>query len=123
LKPGRPPKRAVKIPEYRWSDLERNSADIPATLPHGLTTFPMLSSEDESDDGTKIFSVVVDKPNGNLPQYSRVIVLAGETSKGDYLIFNGRQLGVFSLELGQTRRNKHVLLGRVIGRLEMLFRE
>jgi hypothetical protein len=121
LKPGRPQKRTVRIAEYRWSDLELNEADVTATLPHGLTTFPMLSSEE--DDGSMIFSVVVDKRDSQLPRHSRVIVWAGGQTKGDYLISDGRKLGVFSLDPSQARRNKHVVLGRVIGRLEPLARE
>jgi hypothetical protein len=121
LKPGRPQKRTVKIPEYRWSDLEKSGADITTTLPHGLTTFPMLSSEEA--DGSMTFSVVVDKTNGQLPQYSRLIVsAAGDTGEGDYLIFDGRQLGVFPLEPSQATKVKDVVLGRVIGRLQTFFK-
>jgi hypothetical protein len=122
LKPGRPQKRTLKITEYCWSELERNGGVLSNTLPHGLATFPMLASEESGR--SMIFSVVVDKPGCQLTKHSRVLVSAGGgTEEGDYLILYGEQLGVFSLRLGQARRERHRILGRVIGRLENLSRE
>jgi hypothetical protein len=120
LKTGRPPLRIVKIAEYRWSDLEENGADVKRTVPFGLVTTPTSASADDIAE-LPILSVFVDKPDGQLQRYSRVFILAdGEAPEAEYLIFNGRRLGVFPLERGQAWKIEGKIVGRVVGKVESL---
>lgn len=122
LRPGRPSTRTMKIPEYRWSELEKNRADVRSSLPHGLVLVPSVAPE-ETD--ASIFSVFVDQEHGQLEQYSRVFIsTCSHTVEAEYLILVGRQLGVVSLKTGQAAKVKDkIVVGRVIGRLQPLHLE
>jgi hypothetical protein len=118
LRPGRPPLRTVKISEYRWSDLEENCADVKKTIPCGLVTMPGPESTDPGD--AFLISVIGDQVDGQLQRYSRIFVLAYDrtASEAEYLIFDGRQLGVFPLKRGQAWEIKDTVVGRIIGKLD-----
>jgi hypothetical protein len=118
LRPGRPPLRTVKISEYRWSELEGNCADVKKTIPCGLVTMPGSESTDSGD--TFPISVIADKPVGQIQRYSRIFVVAYDRTapEAEYLIFDGRQLGVFLLKRGQAWKIKDTVVGRLIGKLD-----
>jgi hypothetical protein len=120
LKPGRPQKRTLKIPEYKWSDIEANRADLRATKPSGVATLPMLPSE-EVEGGT-VFLVVVDEPGCQLPQHSRVIVSPSGPSENGSLVYNGCALEIFAA-LPERASKSRTVLGRVIGQIDPFFRK
>jgi hypothetical protein len=116
LKTGRPAKTAG-VPEYLWSDLEKNAGDIARTKPYGLVQFPNFPRSGFSGDG--FFSILVDAADRQLRQYSRLFVTQSLNAfdRAEYLVFGGSDLAIAALDHSHLK-NAGWIVGRVIGKLE-----
>lgn len=121
LRSGRP-RRAVRIPEYLWSELERQDADRKGLRPSGVVQLPGVHQSETVGRGD-IFSVLADDLGQPLRRNSRIFVDGSpEYWPGEeYLLKAASGLRVDRLGREQLERlARDRLVGRVIGRLEAM---